>query len=440
MSKQNEPLVPFGHEFKAKYFSYLDPSVILLNHGSYGTTPSPVIDAQKLAVEEHEIYPCRYEYYDVIDEYKQNLENVCDYLDLDYHNCALVANATTGVNTVLRSIPFDFANDRVLFHSTTYGACANVVKFLHDYYGLKYDVVPINYPCNDDKILADFESFLKEKEYKLCLFDMITSQPGATLPYKELTKLCKKYSTWSLIDGAHAAGQVDLSFINELKPDFLTTNLHKWLSCPKSVGLLYVDPIHHALIQTLPVSHNYSSPYCQLKDGDIEHNRNIMFYKFAFIGTAGYSSYFSVSAAIKFRKEICGGESTIRKYQTDLQALAIPKILESFGKGALLLENDTKTIRCPGLFCVELPIPDEYQGILKKMNDSTEYFSEFKGKCDKISIFEKKCYAPFQVNNNHLFVRFSVQIFNELKDYENGSKIIKEVIFRVLKSEFESQN
>lgn len=427
--------IPFGYEFKTKYFSYLDPSVILLNHGSYGTTPSSVIDKQKSLVESHEVYPCRHQYFEVIEEYKHQLEVLANYLGLDYYNCAVVENATTGVNTVLRSIPFDFKKDKVLFHSTTYGACANVVRFLHDYYGLQYDIVSINYPCSNDKIVSDFESFLEKDKYKLCLFDMITSQPGATLPYKELIELCHVYDTWTLVDGAHAAGQVDLSFINELKPDFLTTNLHKWMSCPKAVALLYVDPKHHAMIQTLPISHNYSAPSCQYKENDAEHNKNILVNKFAFIGTANYSSCFAIEDAIKFRKDVCGGEDNIRKYQWALQEKVIPKILDIFGEGSALLENDTNTLRSPGMFCISMAVPDRFKPLLKRMGEDSGYFAEFKLKCDKIAIFEEKCYAPFVVNNGHLFVRFSVQIFNEERDYEKGAVIIRDTILGVFDSE-----
>lgn len=427
--------VPFGHEFKAKYFTYLDSEVTLLNHGSFGTTPTMVLDAAKKSLEEHEKYPCRDYFLTFIEEYKRQLQLVAKYLDLEYKNCAFVTNATTGVNTVLRSIPFNFSKDKILFHSTTYGACANTVKFLHDYFGLQYDVIDINYPCGNDVIVQDFEKRLQTKEYKVCLFDMITSQPGATLPYKELIQLCRKYGTWSLVDGAHAAGQVDFAFVNELKPDFLTTNLHKWLSCPKSVALLYVDPKHHVMIQTIPISHNYTAPACQYVEGDDGHNSNILVNKFAFIGTVSYSSYFAVEEALKFRKDICGGEEKIREYQWDLQEAAIPKILEVFGQGSVLLENSTNSLRSPGLFCIELPIKSECQHLIEKMSTDRIYFLNFKSKCDKIMLAEYKCYAPFQINNSHLFIRFSVQVFNEPSDYEKGAAIIKDIIYGVLEEE-----
>ena len=430
--------IPFGHQFKDKYFGYLDPEVTLTNHGSFGTTPGIVVDAAKRALERHEKYPCRDALYTVTDEYKRQLKLVAGYLGLEYLNCAFVTNATTGVNTVLRSIPFDFQKDKVLFHSTTYGACANTVKFLHDYFGLQYDVVEINYPCEDDSVLEAFEAKLKTKEYKLCLFDLISSHPGVTIPYKGIIELCHKYDTWSLIDGAHSAGQVHLKFINELKPDFFTTNLHKWLYCPKSVALLYVDPKHHAMIQTMPISHNYSSPDCQYIEGDDEHNANLLINKFAFVGTASYASYMACEVALTFRKEICGGEDKIRQYQFQLQEEAIPKVLEVFGEGSKLLENSTKTLRPPGLFCVELPIPEDLKFLVTKMTADPVFFAKFKASCEKTAVFDHKCHAPFTLNNNHIFVRFSVQVFNEVQDYEKAAAVVKGIIYENLRKEASS--
>ena len=69
------------------------------------------------------------------------------------------------------------------------------------------------------------------------------------------------------------------------------------------------------------------------------------------------------------------------------------------------------------------------------MSTDRIYFLNFKSKCDKIMLAEYKCYAPFQINNSHLFIRFSVQVFNEPSDYEKGATIIKDIIYGVLEEE-----
>lgn len=334
----------FGHKFKEQHYTLLDPNVILLNHGSFGTTPTCVIDKQNEVARRHEWYPDYFETFEVEELYREQIQALSDYIEVDSRNLALVTNATTGVNTVIRSIPWNFSEDKILFHSTAYEACKNTIKFMSDYYGLQYDVIELSYPLEDSEVLSKFEEKLSTNEYRLCMFDMISSMPGVKLPYEDLIKICQNYNTMSLLDGAHAAGQVSLKFLDDLQPDFMTTNLHKWLSVPKACALLYVNKKHHGIIQTLPISWNYSSESCKpiaqpKTDEDRKHNDSVMHNKFWFIGTCSYSQYFCISEAIKFRNQVCGGEECIRSYQKKLQKEAISAVIKEFGPGSVLLQN-----------------------------------------------------------------------------------------------------
>ncbi|SCU82960.1 LAME_0C03488g1_1 [Lachancea meyersii CBS 8951] len=433
----------FGHEFKSKYFTLLDPNVTLINHGSYGTTPTCVIEKQMEQCKAAELYPDEYLNETAEENYKHQVKVLAEYLKIDWRNLALVVNATVGINTVLRSIKWDFSKDKVLFHSTSYGACGNTVKFLAEYYHLQYDVVEIEYPVEDDQLLAAFEEKLSTGEYRLCMFDMISSQPGVMLPHENLIKLCQKYSTMSLVDGAHAAGQVDLQFLDELHPDFLTTNLHKWLSVPKSCALLYVNPKHHATIQTTPVSWNYTAEGCQaIKDPktaeEIEHNDHLMHNKFWFSGTVSYAAYFCVEEAIAFRKNICGGEEKIREYQWQVQKAAIEAITGVFGPGSKLMQNSTGTLTTPGLFNVSLPLDAKYSSIQQKLSTDFNFFRRFKAQCDVVAR-SKKAYAPFYFHGGDAWVRFSAQIFNEVQDYVVAAEIIKAIIMERLDEQLQLQ-
>ena len=61
-----------------------------------------------------------------------------------------------------------------------------------------------------------------------------------------------------LIDGAHAAGALDLN-LTRLNASFFVANCHKWLACPKGCGFLWVRrdlqvkiaPMHPSLNPTL---------------------------------------------------------------------------------------------------------------------------------------------------------------------------------------------
>lgn len=417
-------MVEFGKEFRKKYFSLLEEDITPLNHGSYGLTPTPVMDAYKKAAENHEHYPDEFYMISAHDEYVKQLKTIGDYLNIKYNNIAFVTNATTGVNTVLRSIPFDFKKDRALFHSTTYGACGNVVRYLHDYHGLEYDVVDLQYPLTDDEVIALFEEKLSTKQYKICMFDMISSMPGVKVPYERLIKLCKKYNTWSLIDGAHAAGMCDMSFIDKLEPDFLTTNLHKWLFVPKSCGLLYVNPKHHKMIQTFPVSWSYK---CDEENSEINDD-NIMIEKFWFYGTAAYPHIHATSAAIEFRRDVCGGESKIREYQIQLKEKAIKSIKEILGSDAELLDNAEKTLAVPGLFDISFPIEKKYVKVIDDMEKDEKNYLNFKAFSHKHMIEKYKTYAPTIYHNGKLWLRFSVNVYNSEDDYKEPIHLLKKAI------------
>ncbi|CEP62765.1 uncharacterized protein LALA0_S06e03290g [Lachancea lanzarotensis] len=433
----------FGHAFKSQYFSLLDPEVTLVNHGSFGTTPTCVVEKQKQLCEDAERYPDKYLTDEVEVLYKRQIRLLADYLKLDWRNLALVTNATVGVNTVLRSIPWNFSKDKVLIHSTGYEACGNTVKFLSEYFNLQYDVIDLTYPIEDEKVLEAFEDKLSTGEYRLCLFDMISSMPGVQLPYQDLIKLCQKYNTLSLLDGAHAAGQVDLQFLDELQPDFMTTNLHKWLSVPKSCALLYVNRKHHATIQTMPISWNFSAEACRAIENpqtvaEIEHNDLLMHNKFFFVGTISYSTYLCIEEALKFRQSICGGEERIRRYQWELQDAAVKAVTLALGSGSRLLQNSTNTLTTPGLFNVSLPLDAKYLSAQQKLSTDFHRFRRFKARCDVLTR-SKKAYAPFYFHGDELWIRFSAQIFNEVEDYVLAAKIVKAIIYENLDEELRSE-
>lgn len=428
-------MTAFGYEFRRKYFSLIEQDVAPINHGSFGVTPSSVLEHQRTLIETEEKYSDKFFFLNAPDEYIKQLKLLGSYLGVNYQNLALVSNATTAVNAVLRSIPWDSATDKILFHSTSYTACCNTVLFLNDYFNVQHDVVELQYPLEDDEVISQFEKKLASGEYKLCLFDMISSMPGVMVPYEQLILLCQKYNVWTLLDGAHAAGQVDLRFLDRLKPDFMTSNLHKWLYVPKSCAMLYVNPKHHDLIQTFPVSWSYGTkrlPSPSTPD-DIEYNHHVLVNKFSFVGTVTYAQMLCVEEAIKFRSEVCGGETNIRKYQYELQAKAVEEIKRIFGPGAELLQNSTKSLTPPGLFNVSLPIEEKYFALLARLQDDSSYFIKFKNKCFKKMITENKAFAPFIIHNRKLWVRFSVNVYNEVEDYTKGAASVAAVVEQVLK-------
>src|SRR5689334_3767746 len=82
----------------------LDPSVAFLNHGSFGACPRAVLDAQDRWRARLEAEPVRF----MVRELEPGLDAaraaVGQFVGADPDDVAFVPNATTGVNTVVRSL------------------------------------------------------------------------------------------------------------------------------------------------------------------------------------------------------------------------------------------------------------------------------------------------------------------------------------------------
>ena len=87
--------------------------------------------------------------------------------------------------------------------------------------------VSLSFPISHKDILDKFRQKLKEiprhdGQTVVAVIDALASNPGVLLPWEELTKICKKEGIYSLIDAAHAIGQIPLD-LSLSDPDFFVT-------------------------------------------------------------------------------------------------------------------------------------------------------------------------------------------------------------------------
>ena len=61
------------------------------------------------------------------------------------------------------------------------------------------------------QVVEEFENMLlSQKNIKMVIFDHITSASAVVMPIKKLAALCRKHNVLSVVDGAHAPGQMYL--------------------------------------------------------------------------------------------------------------------------------------------------------------------------------------------------------------------------------------
>lgn len=406
---------PFGKQFREEYFLKLDPKVVNVNHGSFGLTPDPLFDSYIKNIEKSNLFPEKSLRYDDRNDYINALKLLAekDLLDCDYRSLAILDNASVAVNTVLRSYPFT-RGDKIVVTSTTYKACLNTVRFLENRCGVELLVIELAYPLNNAQILKKFEDVFRTESPKLCLFDTVSSLPAIKLPFVQITELCRKYNVLSLIDGAHGIGLIELS-MRDILPDFFISNLHKWLFVERGCAVLYVNEKHQRKIHTFPISHSYLHDDDSL-DNDVKDMRFVD--TFQFVGTTNKANISTIGEAIKFRRDICGGEVAIRKYCNELSRKVGEVLTKEIWPKTTFLDNDDDTA-ITAMINIETPME---QYITKEFdrNDLKRCLLYLE---EKICL-EHNTFVPFFINNNKVYARFSCQIYNEMDDFIYAGKVV----------------
>ena len=57
--------------------------------------------------------------------------------------------------------------------------------------------------------------------------------------FQKIVPVLRQHNILSIIDGAHAIGQIPLN-LKQLDPDFFVTNCHKWLFSVRGSAILYI--------------------------------------------------------------------------------------------------------------------------------------------------------------------------------------------------------
>ena len=107
----------------------LNPDCVFLNHGSFGATPTHIRNEQRGWMNLLEEEPVRF-FEDLAEGFMKNSRlALAKMLHCDAGDLALIENATSGVNTILRSLVFN-EGDEILVPDHAYQACRNTIDFV----------------------------------------------------------------------------------------------------------------------------------------------------------------------------------------------------------------------------------------------------------------------------------------------------------------------
>ncbi|KAK8188022.1 pyridoxal phosphate-dependent transferase [Phyllosticta capitalensis] len=313
----------FGHKL-LKDFMFAD-DYLNLNQGSYGVLPRAV-HAQRLSyLSDMEARPDPFLRQDFPKLLRESREALAQLLNAPVDSLVLVPNATTGVNTVLRSLVYA-PGDAIVYFGCNYGACQNTVRYLEESTAVRGVRVEVRYPESDEAIVGRFKETVAKLKKEgsrpvAALFDAVVSMPGVRFPFEAVAQVCREEGVLSVIDGAHGVGMIELD-LTALDPDFFVSNCHKWLMTPRGSCVMYASPrVHHLIRSTLPTSHGYVPPpsstqKCKILPA-LYPTHPTFASAFELPGTTDPTPYLCVQAALAYRKTL-GGESAIRAYMHDV--------------------------------------------------------------------------------------------------------------------------
>ena len=323
----------------SKYWN-LNPKTVFLNHGSFGACPQEILDYQFKLRTELESDPVHF--FDVTSKqlWADSIETFADFINADKEGIVFVPNATSGVNTILRSLSLK-PDDEIIILDHTYQACWNTVDFVTKRSGAKTVIVPLPYPIeNSEEVTQVILNYTTEKT-KLALIDTVTSPTGIRLPFENIVSELQSRSIDVLLDAAHGPGIVPLD-LKKLKPAYVTGNAHKWLCTPKGSAFLHIREDKRPDIRPLSISHGASV--------DGSKNERIRL-EFDWTGTQDITPWLCIPKSIEYIDSLVeGGWAEVMEHNTSLAIEARNIILEVLGTSKMCPDS-----MIVGLSAVALP-------------------------------------------------------------------------------------
>ncbi|KAK3380683.1 pyridoxal phosphate-dependent transferase [Lasiosphaeria ovina] len=448
----------FGKEL-ASHFLF-DREYRNLNHGSFGAIPRAIQTKQRAFQDRAEAAPdpfIRFENPELIDESRAA---VAELLGVSTDTVVFVANATTGVNTVLRNLVWAAdGRDEILYFDTVYAACAKTIDYLVESgRGLIASrSIPLAYPVDDAAVVAAFHaaaaaSRAQGKRPRVAVFDVVSSLPGVRFPFEAVTAACRDEGILSLIDGAQGIGLVSLTHLAAVDPDFFVSNCHKWLFTPRGCAVFYVPQRNQALLRsTLPTSHGF----VPVPDGSTPARRVVFapsaksefVNNFEFVGTLDNASYLCVKDAIRWRADVLGGEDRILAYTHALAKAGGQRVAEILGTE--VLDNAAESLTRCAMVNVVLPLAvagaDEADEGLKQLLDSGKVAlvpeaeaADLGNWLQQTLIKDYKTFLPIYAYNGRLWSRLSAQVYLDLDDFEWAGQTLKAMCERAVAGEYKN--
>ena len=234
-----------------------DPSIIFLNHGSFGSLPEAVAEAAERHRRFIEAQPIARLGRGVGELLRAPKEALGRLVGAPPDRLGLIENATAGIGAVLRNIAWQ-PGDEVVTTGHVYGAVRQALFRERDLHGIAIREVPVPLPIRSSQDIVERVVSALTARTRLVVVDHVTSPTALIIPVKEIVTACHARGVAVMIDGAHAPGMLPLE-LDALGADWYTGNLHKWVYAPKGCAVLHASAARARETHPVSISHHYGA-------------------------------------------------------------------------------------------------------------------------------------------------------------------------------------
>lgn len=272
--------------FRAHFM--LDDDVVFLNHGSFGACPRPVFDVHLAWQRQLERQPVEFimrRTGPLLDAARSQLASLVNVQPTDL---SFVVNATSSLNVVARSLALK-PGDEIMTTDLEYGALDLTWSHLCQKAGASYEIQHIPVPFTTPEAIVDALWEGVTHRTRVIFLSHITSATAVILPVEAICARARTDGILTIIDGAHAPGQIQLD-LTGIGADVYAGNCHKWLCGPKGSAFLHVRPEHQPWIESLTIGWGWREGYTFLTRNQEQGTRDI-------------AAFLAVPRAIDFQTE-----------------------------------------------------------------------------------------------------------------------------------------
>jgi len=239
--------------FTADYL--FDTGVIYVQTASLGPCPRHVVEATMAAWYQLESNPTPMAYGDgaTLTAAEAVRERAAAFLGCTRDEIVITRSTTDGMNAVAQGIDWS-PGDRILTSDQEHEGGSSGWQYMAGRRGAHIDVVAIPSDEHDaGNILDRFDSAVTPETRAISVSHVLSST-GLRMPIAELSALARSRGMLCVVDGAQAAGGIDVD-VKALGCHAYATSGHKWLMGPKGTGLLYLSEEIGATIAPIQLHH-----------------------------------------------------------------------------------------------------------------------------------------------------------------------------------------